>query len=78
MCFLQVWIQFNKDWKKYNNFQQDLIQEGHDGPEITHLYIGLRGRANFNPEAFIWTNLVDNHLKMFHDKYLSSSSKKIF
>jgi hypothetical protein len=55
-----------------------IIQEGHDGPEIAHLYIGPRGGANFKPGAFIWTNLVDPHLKMFHDKYLSSSSKKIF
>jgi hypothetical protein len=43
-----------------------------------NLYIGPRGRANFNPGAFIWTNLVDTHLKMFNDKYLSSSCKKIF
>jgi hypothetical protein len=32
------------------------------------------GGANFDPRAFIWTNLVDIHLKMFHAKYLSSSS----
>jgi hypothetical protein len=28
-------------------------QKGHDGPEITHLYIGPQGGANFNPRAFI-------------------------
>jgi hypothetical protein len=32
------------------------------------------GVANFDPRAFISTNLVDTHLKMFHAKYLSSSS----
>jgi hypothetical protein len=53
-------------------------QEGHDGPEIAHLYIGPLGGANFNQGAFIWTNCVDTHLKIIHDKYLSSSSKKIF
>jgi hypothetical protein len=39
----------------------EIIQEGLDGPEITHLYIGRRGGANLNPRAFILTNLVDNH-----------------
>jgi hypothetical protein len=34
----------------------------------------LRDGANFDPRAFIWTNLVDIHYKMFHAKYLSSSS----
>jgi hypothetical protein len=33
-----------------------------------------RCRANFNPRAFICTNLVDTHKKMFHAKHLSSSS----
>jgi hypothetical protein len=33
-----------------------------------------RGRANFDPRAFIWTNLVNTHQTMFHAKYLSSSS----
>jgi hypothetical protein len=32
------------------------------------------GRANFNPRAFIWTNLVDTHKKIFHAKHLSCSS----
>jgi hypothetical protein len=53
-------------------------QEGRGGPEIAHLYIGPRGGANFDQGAFIWTHLVETHLKMFHDKYLSSSSKEIF
>jgi hypothetical protein len=51
-----------------------LKQEGHDGPEITHLYIGPWAKANLKPGAFILTNLVDTHSKMFHDKYLSYSS----
>jgi hypothetical protein len=29
-----------------------LQQEGHDGPEISHLYKGPLGAANFNPGAF--------------------------
>jgi hypothetical protein len=33
-----------------------------------------RGCANFESMAFIWTHLVDIHLKIFHAKYLSSSS----
>jgi hypothetical protein len=28
-------------------------QEGHDGPEVAHLYIGPRSRASLNPRAFI-------------------------
>jgi hypothetical protein len=28
------------------------IQEGHDGPEIAHLYIGPRGGDNIIPGAF--------------------------
>jgi hypothetical protein len=28
-------------------------QEGHDDPEITHLYIGLWAMANFKPVALI-------------------------
>jgi hypothetical protein len=28
-------------------------EEGHDGPEIAHLYIDHGGRVNFNPGAFI-------------------------
>jgi hypothetical protein len=50
-------------------------QEDHDGPEVAHLYKGpptLQGL--FNPRAFICTNLVDTHKKMFHAKHLSSSS----
>jgi hypothetical protein len=27
-------------------------QDGHDGPEIAHLYIGPWDGANFNPGAF--------------------------
>jgi hypothetical protein len=38
-----------------------LKQEGHDGPEVAHLYIGLRSGASLNTRAFIWTNLVDTH-----------------
>jgi hypothetical protein len=36
-------------------------QEGHDGPEVAHLYIGPRSEASLNPRAFIWTNLEDTH-----------------
>jgi hypothetical protein len=42
------------------------------------------GGTNFNPMAFIWTNLVDTDQTMFHAKYLSSYlaisffKKKIF
>ena len=36
------------------------------------------GGANFDPRAFIWTNLVDIHQKMFHAKYLSSSLQEDF
>jgi hypothetical protein len=32
------------------------------------------GWANFDPGAFIWANLVDTRYKVFHAKYLSSSS----
>jgi hypothetical protein len=28
-------------------------QEGHDGPELVHLYIGPRSGASLNPRAFI-------------------------
>jgi hypothetical protein len=35
-------------------------------------------RANFNPRAFIQTNMVDTHKKMFHPKHLSSSSLGFF
>jgi hypothetical protein len=28
-------------------------QEGHDGPEVAHLYIGPWSRASLNPRAFI-------------------------
>jgi hypothetical protein len=28
-------------------------QEGHDGPEVAHLYIGPRSGASLNPRAFI-------------------------
>jgi hypothetical protein len=30
-----------------------LKQEGHDGPEVAHLYIGPRNGASLNPGAFI-------------------------
>jgi hypothetical protein len=33
-----------------------------------------RGGANFDPRAFILTNLVDTDQTMFHAKYLSSIS----
>jgi hypothetical protein len=36
-------------------------QEGHDGPEVAHLYIGPQSGTSLNPRAFIWTNLVDTH-----------------
>jgi hypothetical protein len=36
------------------------------------------GWANFDPRAFILTNLVDTHYKIFHAKYLSSSSLGFF
>jgi hypothetical protein len=32
-----------------------------------------RGGVNFDPRAFIWTNLVDTYENMCHAKYLSSS-----
>jgi hypothetical protein len=38
----------NKKKKKTANKQQ-----GHDGPEIAHLYIGPWGGANIHPGAFI-------------------------
>jgi hypothetical protein len=28
-------------------------REGHDGPEVAHLYKGPRSRASLNPRAFI-------------------------
>jgi hypothetical protein len=28
-------------------------QEGHDGPEVAHLYKGTRSRASLNPRDFI-------------------------
>jgi hypothetical protein len=34
-----------------NNFVYK--QEGHDGPEVAHLYIGPRSWASLNPRAFI-------------------------
>jgi hypothetical protein len=42
-------------WTQYEYFGviKKRKQEGHDGPEIAHLYIGPRGGANFNPGAFI-------------------------
>jgi hypothetical protein len=36
-------------------------QEGHDGPEVAHLYIGPWSGASLTPRAFIWTNLEDTH-----------------
>jgi hypothetical protein len=60
------------------NGQFKLQEEGHDGPEVAHLYKGpqphpptLQGQSN--PRAFICTNLEDTHKKMFHAKHLSSS-----
>jgi hypothetical protein len=43
-------------------------QEGHDGPEVAHLYIGPPTPGQFLPKGFylfIWTDLVDTHKKMF-------------
>jgi hypothetical protein len=34
-------------------------QEGHDGPEVAHLYKGPQSGASLNPRAFIRTNLED-------------------
>jgi hypothetical protein len=31
------------------------------------------GGVNFDPRAFIWTNVVDTNYKMFHALYLSYS-----
>jgi hypothetical protein len=48
----------------YNNCKQQpslYKQEGHDGPEVAHLYIDPRRGACLNPRAFIWTNLEDTH-----------------
>jgi hypothetical protein len=64
-------------WSIYHYFWYFNKQEGHDGPEVAHLFIGpppptLQGQ--FNPRAFICTNLEDTHKKMFHAKHLSSSS----
>jgi hypothetical protein len=53
-------------------------QESHDGPEITHLYIGPRGRVNFDPKACHLNKLGRHSLKMFHAKYLSSSFLDFF
>jgi hypothetical protein len=50
----------------YENNQINKEQEGHDGPEVAHLYIGPRSGASLNPRAFIWKNLVDTHKKIFH------------
>jgi hypothetical protein len=33
--------------------RDDQEQEGHDGPEVAHLYIGPRNGASLNPRAFI-------------------------
>jgi hypothetical protein len=47
---------------KCKNKQRAIIkQEGHDGPEVAHLYKGTRSGASLNPRAFIWTNLEDTH-----------------
>jgi hypothetical protein len=45
---------FIRDTKKLN-FSTVLLnkQEGHDGPEVAHLYIGPWSRASLNPRAFI-------------------------
>jgi hypothetical protein len=59
-----IFIVFRKIRKSRRNFLGvDLFcimisskrQEGHDGPEVANLYIGLPppGRANFSPRAFI-------------------------
>jgi hypothetical protein len=35
------------------NYALNLIQEGHDGPVVAHLYLGPKSRANFDPRASI-------------------------
>jgi hypothetical protein len=40
-----------------------LTQEGHDGPELTHLYIGHWGGANFNPGTFLFNKLGRHSLE---------------
>jgi hypothetical protein len=37
-----------------NLTHRDLKQEGHDGPEVAHLYKGTRSGASLNPRAFIY------------------------
>jgi hypothetical protein len=41
--------------------EEKIKQEGHDGPDVAHLYIGPQSGASLNPRAFIWTNLEDTH-----------------
>jgi hypothetical protein len=65
------------DRKPNFNSNPQLQQEGHDGPEVAHLYIGPPPPGQFLPKGFylfIWTDLVDTHKKLFHAKHLSSSS----
>jgi hypothetical protein len=37
----------------FNYIHVYIKQEGHDGPEVAHLYIGPRSRASLKPGAFI-------------------------
>jgi hypothetical protein len=32
---------------------KNLKQEGHDGPEVAHLYIGPQSGVSLNPRAFV-------------------------
>jgi hypothetical protein len=50
---------FNREWRMYKNVANDATdktlhkQEGHDGPEVAHLYKGTRSGTSLNPRAFI-------------------------
>jgi hypothetical protein len=51
-------IKFTHDFTNIFNNTYIIIlhfakQEGHDGPEIAHLYIGPWANANFKPGTFI-------------------------
>jgi hypothetical protein len=40
---------------------EDCKQEGHDGPEVAHLYIGPPERGQFKPQGF-YLNKLGRHL----------------
>jgi hypothetical protein len=50
---IKIWHQKLDTWSKIKVCTSKNQQKSHDGPEIAHLYIGLRGWANFDHRAFI-------------------------